>query len=137
MIPNKDDRTAEHCQELYEVLFPALKYTAKSCGYALASHGSLRRDIDLIAAPWRVYPVPATRLIDHFENICKAVVGDIVKRDPIGFVKKPCGRLAHNIYLTSNYGDGPYLDISIMPVIGDEPISATVVATKPVKEKKK
>jgi hypothetical protein len=124
VILNKDDKTAEYCKELFDVLLPALRFKAKSCGYAIGIHGSLRRDIDLIAAPWREAPVPPERLIENLEQVCLAVVGSFAKKDAAGMVSKPCGRLAQSIYLTPFYGDGPYLDISVMPVVERKPEQA-------------
>ena len=37
---------------LYAALYPELAEVARSHGYALAVHGSLARDFDLIAVPW-------------------------------------------------------------------------------------
>ncbi len=36
-----------------KALLPALRYLAHGCGYALTTHGTMRRDIDLVAVPWR------------------------------------------------------------------------------------
>ncbi|PPU15805.1 hypothetical protein XacyCFBP2565_08400 [Xanthomonas arboricola pv. corylina] len=36
----------------YMCLYPGLAQVARSHGYALAVHGSLARDMDLIAVPW-------------------------------------------------------------------------------------
>jgi hypothetical protein len=36
----------------YELLIEPLRAVARSLGYALTVHGSLVRDIDLVAVPW-------------------------------------------------------------------------------------
>lgn len=116
MRPKPDER-ALACQEYYRVLISALRYRAYRCGYALGVHGSLKRDIDLIAAPWRDGAVDAYYLVDALRKITEEVIGmarvrDIDRdRQP---ERKPCGRLGWSFYLTP-MNDGPYLDISVMP----------------------
>lgn len=41
---------------VYCALYPALAEIARSHGYALAIHGSLGRDFDLICVPWILEP---------------------------------------------------------------------------------
>jgi hypothetical protein len=40
-------------REYFEVLIKALRHVAYRHGYAIAQHGSLGFDIDLVACPWR------------------------------------------------------------------------------------
>lgn len=87
---------------------------ARECGYAVGIHGSLKRDVDLIAVPW-VYPAqdPET-LIQGLCNTLKArVVGEI---EP-----KPHGRVACSIQI-----DGWYkvIDLSIVPRLPVMPLHA-------------
>lgn len=82
---------------------------ARSVGYACAFHGSLLRDIDVIAAPWTDDAVSPAELV---EVIAAAVDGftkpsrehDTVPRE------KPHGRLGFPIYV-----GGTYIDLSVMP----------------------
>ena len=114
----KPDLRADLCQELYGALISALRHVAERCGYALGVHGSLRRDIDIIAAPWREGAIGAQNLIGHLQKAAEAITGCArVRKADEGRQpeKKPCGRLAWSFYLT--YDDnGPYLDISVMPI---------------------
>jgi hypothetical protein len=47
-----------HCQSInqmeafYRSRIPSITAAARMCGYAIGVHGSLRRDLDLIAVPW-------------------------------------------------------------------------------------
>ena len=121
--PSEDHIRRSH--KLVQILLPALREVARRNGYALAVHGSLERDIDLLAAPWRDGATAAEDLIKDLYGACKAVVGhatgpggwtETEKFDPpAGSLpnpdRKPYGRLAWSILL----GGGPYLDISIMP----------------------
>lgn len=98
------------CREYMRVLLPALRFRAKSCGYALAVHGSMQRDIDVVAVPWREHAVGAEDLIAAIREIVKAVTRiDHVE----GPTPKPAGRAAWSLHLTAYGGDGPYLDISV------------------------
>lgn len=103
--------------EMHAFLTPALREVARQHGYALAVHGSLERDIDLIAIPWRDNATSVESLIEQFFAVAKAVLGyvhwsgvasDGPRPEP---TRKPHGRLAWSIIC----GGGPYLDISVMP----------------------
>ena len=45
-------RSIEEMQGFYLSRLGAIRDAAKGCGYAVGVHGSLRRDLDLIAVPW-------------------------------------------------------------------------------------
>jgi len=111
----KPNEIAEKCREYHDALLPGLRYAARRCGYALAVHGSLTRDIDVIAAPWRDTAPDAAYLIEMLKKVIEAVCGTARHREgneqP---TKMPCGRLAWSIYLTHR-DEPPYLDISVMP----------------------
>jgi hypothetical protein len=116
-MKRKTDNQEELCYEYYDALIGALRYVAYRCGYALTVHGSLNRDIDLVACPWRDSAISAPHLIKYIQKATKAIIGTARTRD-IDQDKqpqiKPCGRLAWAFYLT--YDDTkPYLDISVMP----------------------
>lgn len=105
-------------KHLAKILIPVLREVAESFGYCLAVHGSLRRDIDLVAVPWRENPCSVESLMEAIGKVAQSVRGaskDFLTCNSIGMLsnpeKKPCGRLAYTIQL----GGGPYLDISVMP----------------------
>jgi len=108
------DERAEMCREYYGVLIAALRHVAERCGYAIAIHGSLRRDIDLVACPWRDSAISAHHLIEHVRKATEAIIG--IARPGRGPQpeKKPCGRLGWSFYLTCD-DTGTYLDVSVMP----------------------
>lgn len=116
-VKRKIDERAEACQEYYDALIAALRHVAYRCGYALAVHGSLKRDIDLIAVPWRETAVGADYLVGEIVKVCEIVIGTARFRDVDSDrlpERKACGRLAWSIYL-SHRDDGPYIDISVVP----------------------
>jgi hypothetical protein len=49
-----DPKIAEQCRQKFDKLYDPLVAVARRHGYALAVHGSLARDIDLVAIPWIV-----------------------------------------------------------------------------------
>lgn len=109
----------EYIRKKYEALIVPLREAARAHGYALAVHGTLARDIDLVAIPWTgaavaprvlaealrevaakhndgvAFPHPKERS-EFFENGCPGA--------------KPHGRLAWSIHL-----GGTYIDLSVMP----------------------
>lgn len=109
----------------YAWMIPRLTEIARENGYALGVHGSMNRDLDLIAVPWTDEATTAEALIELIRIACD---GTIIpsgtkggRYDPVngGFVEaiinnpdhKPHGRLAWNIHLLG----GAFLDISVMP----------------------
>ena len=91
---------------IYLELLPGIREVAKSCGYAVAIHGSLVRDFDLIAVPWVPGAVPAEKLVDR---ITQEVEGTITRDDQ---ERKPHGRRAWSIGL---FQAGAYIDLSVLP----------------------
>ncbi len=115
----------------YAAMYHALCATARSHGYALAIHGTVTTDLDLIACPWTNEAAPPEvvkdalmahinacdykeSLIrhglsqDHAEQIAARV--ENAKAD---LERKPHGRLAWNLYLDN----GCRVDLSVMPRI--------------------
>lgn len=128
MCPFKAERPCSYAartREYYDALIAALRYRAYRCGYALAVHGSLKTDIDLIAVPWRDSAVDAAFLAEEMRTLAEQIVGTARTRpgDP-NPTKKPCGRLAWSFYLVPDGMEGPYIDLSVMPV-PVEPISSS------------
>lgn len=112
----------------YEQLIGPLRETARAHGYALGVHGSLLRDIDLIAAPWVKNCAPAKTLAEALLAKAKEVNGIAFMGPPEAddewFQKgcpgmKPHGRLVWSFHL----GGGPYLDLSVLPAKENAPSS--------------
>ncbi len=83
---------------------------AKREGYALGVHGSMARDLDLIAAPWTEKACDADELIEH---LCRALDATLFETDQKP-EHKPHGRKAWSLHLL---GLGLYLDVSVMPKV--------------------
>lgn len=111
----------------YAVLYPPLVEIARRHGYALAVHGSMSRDFDLVAVPWEADAGEPLPMIDEM----KAAVQGVYAHPEVDHLlkdghrtSKPHGRSAWSIHLTTKGADGPYLDISVMPRVLAEPKQA-------------
>lgn len=120
--PSDDHRKL--CGEYAARLIPLIRDRAKELGYAIGVHGSLQRDIDLIAAPWTDEAVPAIELAQAVQKVAEKEIGfafALPHEDSTYFRmgqpgNKSMGRLCWSFHL----GGGPYIDISIMPTLTKE-----------------
>lgn len=118
-----NDRGAEEKPPLFDLL-SAIRPVARRHGYAVAIHGSLSRDIDLVAIPWINQAAEPGELAEAI----RVVVGGHWREDrndPADWryrgsrpEPKPHGRLA---YLIELYGYHTYLDLSVMPLASPRP----------------
>jgi hypothetical protein len=110
-MPGLDEKKATYAPAYMVGIYPALADRARTLGYALALHGSLKRDLDIIAIPWTEAAVdPNTLLLALCEEF------DVATNNPLGLPEaKPHGRLCWTIPLWW----GAYLDFSVMPPIKD------------------
>lgn len=95
-------------------LYPELAVIARRHGYALAVHGSLRRDIDLIAVPWVQSPSEPQAVVDAF-------CAEFWIRQIGAPQEKPHGRRAWTI--TVGHGECS-IDLSFVPSNGEEVMSS-------------
>ena len=103
-------------REYYGVLIAALRHVAYRCGYALAVHGSLKTDIDLLAAPWREGAVNREYLAEEIRKTAEQIIGFAhTRKYDVCPIHKPEGRLAWTFYLVPEDVTGPYIDLSVMP----------------------
>lgn len=85
---------------------PVLRATARQHGYALGLHGSMRRDLDLIAMPWvKTFSVPG----ELAKNLQIAASGSW---GAWKIQMKPHGRIGYTLFI----GTGAYIDLSVMIV---------------------
>ena len=99
------DKPKAHSGPMYCAMYPDLAELARGCGYALAVHGSIARDFDLIAVPWAEKPAPSYILIAK-------IVGEFALRVVGEPEVKMHGREVWT--LTIGFGDC-FLDLSFMP----------------------
>ena len=98
----------------YSHCFEILKRIALTYGYNLVLHGSMDRDLDMIAIPWEEEVGSVKKMMSQF---CK-VLGATLHRLSS---EKPHGRVVYIIDLDradfTGHDSQYYLDISVMPVI--------------------
>jgi len=100
----------------YAALVPRCQEIGREHGYAIAVHGSMATDLDLVAIPWVEEASDPQVLVDA---ICEMLC---LMWNLEGFEnpqEKPHGRLAWSLHINRKINDfsvgGPYLDISVMP----------------------
>jgi hypothetical protein len=105
---------------LYAFYFEELKAIALHYGYNLVLHGSMNRDLDLIAIPWQEQLGDYNVMIEAFS---KCLGGEIMPQTEEQIHCFPHGRLSYVINLNrsgkwNNYQDAQYyIDISVIPPI--------------------
>jgi hypothetical protein len=85
-----------------------IRSLAKEVGYSIGLHGTLERDLDLIAAPWTEEAMQYTYR-DVMEHIAKGMDGRVVEVE-----LKPLGRHACTIQLNGWFKP---IDLSVCPMI--------------------
>ena len=101
---------------LLALILPPMRLAAKEAGYALAVHGSLDRDIDLIAVPWVTHNVWSKEALrDALVGAIRGVVGrcHVPKNE---WTEKPHGRVATCLLAWCGNTTAD-IDLSIMPCL--------------------
>lgn len=94
-----------------ESLLPPLRLAARGCGYAITVHGSLKRDIDLVAIPWVSNAQAPDKLL---ERLCGVIAGVLGRATILGDeTDKPHGRKQFTI-VTCGEAE---IDLSVMPLV--------------------
>lgn len=104
---------------VYAQILPKIRKVAKDAGYAIAIHGSMERDFDLVAIPWiRGARQPKELVRSVAEIVHGYVIGNVTACGIVDHLDNPTtqphGRLSWNIY----WGGKPMIDLSVMP-LGD------------------
>lgn len=100
------DKPAPSYSPVYCALYPELAKVAREHGYALAIHGSLVRDFDLIAVPWVECPAEPEALVGAFTSRFA------LHRMDKAPMAKPHGRVAYTISV--GFGECA-IDLSFTP----------------------
>ncbi len=119
---------------LYAFYFETLKSIAFSFGYNLVLHGSMNRDLDLIAIPWQKEVFSHEAMVNKFAECLGGSIMPLRRKLESGLYEASFYSTTHHgriqYVININRGDfhSPvdpqyYLDISIMPCIPNQPIS--------------
>ena len=105
------DAIGSFCRSILDAILPAVREVARFNGYAIAVHGSLKRDIDLVAIAWTDQAVPADQLAEAVRGAIAGVLGNCINHGG-KLTTKPHGRLACTLIHPGFAGE---IDLSIIP----------------------
>lgn len=109
-IPAIREATGAYCRSLLDSVLPAIREAAKFQGYAVAVHGSLKRDIDLIAVAWTETARPPDELVRVIQGAVGGILGNCLRIGEPSI--KPHGRIAYTLIHPGFAGE---IDLSIIP----------------------
>lgn len=125
-MKNKNDviKPIKAKPHFYSVCLESLQKIARDMGYNLIIHGSMNRDMDLVAIPWIDNPKSHAELLQSFCEYLGVPYLTNTNNEPCHFSILPGGRSSYiinlnrggskyNGYLDEQY----YLDISITPLL--------------------
>jgi hypothetical protein len=95
----------------YAYLIPLLTTAARTVGYAIAVHGSMRNDLDVVAIPWTDEAASPEELLTALLAGMGWATEHPDRPRSDGPEAKPHGRVAWTIPL----GAGTAIDLSVMP----------------------
>lgn len=108
----KDANSSDELEAFYKSVIPGIRDAAMDCGYAIGVHGSMRRDLDLIAVPWSE---------EHSSKECLAEVVQLAacgfRQETYVWEQKPSGRVAATFPICWNESGRPsagHVDLSVM-----------------------
>ncbi len=99
------------CTAALDCSIEQLTTAARGHGYALAVHGSLARDVDLVAVPWIESADEAERLVETLRGVLAGIFGRCLTR---GWSDKPHGRRACTLLVWAE-GEHIDFDVSVLP----------------------
>jgi len=105
----------DEMEAFYRSIIPTMRDAARECGYALGVHGTLRRDLDIIAAPWVEDHVDRHDLARELQL---AACG--LSMETYQWERKPCGRFAVSfpvcwVEFADRRPSTGHVDLSVMP----------------------
>jgi hypothetical protein len=102
---------------VYAAIIPILQEIGRTHGYAIAVHGSMATDLDLLACPWTDGAQEAEVLVEAIRTHFSLMFQVTHQENPS---IRSHGRRAWSMQFDQETGfaiGGPYLDVSVMPRI--------------------
>lgn len=108
MAKNREAVTCNGRAAFYAAMWDDIRQCAMDCGWAVAIHGSLNSDMDIMAMPW-------VQEAGSFEGLIREIVklfhgNYLAEGFRITYGEKPWGRVVATIPIWADF----YLDISTM-----------------------
>jgi hypothetical protein len=104
-------------RKVSDFLLNALRLSARHLDWAIGVHGSMERDLDLIATPWSEQSADCETLIAALQAAAaEAIQGDCYIS---AYADRPHGRVSYTLHLVSDMlvhssaGAHPYIDLSV------------------------
>ncbi len=85
-------KSVDEMQAFYMSRLPYIRAAARRCGYAVAVHGSCRRDFDLMAMAWRECAVQPDELAKTIQYAACGISASVITWE-----RKPLGRIATSL----------------------------------------
>jgi hypothetical protein len=128
-------QTIDQLEQFYKSRMPEIRSAARDQGYAIGLHGSMRRDLDLIAAAWKENPCSKGSLAQSIQSAACGIAYDEIK--PEMWEKKPCGRYAISLPICWTPHDGDFegklsmghIDLSVIEALQPHPPQPDTVTT--------
>jgi hypothetical protein len=103
-------------QKGFVALIGLIHDAAEKCGYAVGVHGSMGRDLDLIAVPWTKEATTASALAEEIRHVINGKIYSLMTLPgSSNHAPNPQTKAHGRICYVIHQGDGPYIDLSIMP----------------------
>jgi hypothetical protein len=102
---------------LLDLILQPMRVAAKNAGYAITVHGSLNRDIDLVAIPWIDRCQDADRLVQVLCGAVSGITGSCLRHEE--WTIKSHGRKAMTLLIYCGQ-DHKQLDLSVMPTVSEK-----------------
>lgn len=100
-----DKPTANLTPALYAHRLNEIQAIGRAHGYAIAIHGSMQRDLDVLAVPWTARATIAADLVDA---LCDRMPCDLGTNSP---TERPHGRMSYTLMMCGSL----FMDLSVMP----------------------
>ena len=114
-MPDTIEKPGPRPAAAYAAIYPILAEAVRPLGYALAMHGSLNRDMDLVAIPWTEDAAEPELVAEKIT----AKIDGFTGWDTNPGKPKPHGRRSWLIWFNGTkdvpLGGGACIDLSIMP----------------------
>lgn len=94
---------------IYAQLLPTIRQVAKDCGWGIGIHGSMLKDLDIIAIPWTDEALQGKEMV---EKVCEAIGGKVGYRSGFAPGKRQGYSIILDFYAHGDIVEG-YLDFSI------------------------
>lgn len=104
--------TPEELELFYLSRLPSIRTAARVLGYVIGVHGSMRRDLDLIAVPWEEKHSMPDALAKAIQYAACGIHVEVVT-----WQQKPCGRIATSLpicWTEDNRPNSGHIDLSVM-----------------------